>query len=294
VTSAPPVNWKPIIRQALTIVRSYPYLITLRQLHYRLVMTPGLGYRNVKAHYSRLSDLTAKARREGTFDALQDQTREIYQGQSWTSPGDGINWLTERYRRDRTEGQDYVIYLAGEKATLLAQLRSWFSTNTVDAAGNLLYGSDVNRSLGFPIILTRGYGSQSYVDEVREHVEADGRQAILVYAGDFDPSGEDILRDFTERCPVWEEVKHIAVRPEQIQSLNLPVALGKDTDSRAASFIERHGQLVQVEVEAIPPDDLRTLYTDALSDYWDEDAFETSLEQEQADRARLAEIASAV
>jgi hypothetical protein len=293
VPGNPPVNWKPIIRQALNIVRGYPYLITLRQLHYRLVMTPGLGYENRQSHYSRLSELTARGRREGTFDALQDQTREIYQRISWTSPSDGIDWLTERYERDRTEGQDYTIYLAGEKATLLAQLRSWFATNTIDAnTRERLYGEDDAKSLGFPIILTRGYGSQSYLDEVRDHVQDDGRKAILIYAGDFDPSGEDILRDFLVRCPVWEDIKHIAVRPEQVVDMNLPVAPGKAKDSRAAAFEARHGELIQVEVEAIPPDDLRRLYTDALNEFWDADVFQASLEQEQADRARLRDIAA--
>jgi hypothetical protein len=289
--SGTPINWKPIIRQALNVVRGYPYLITLRQLHYRLVMTQGLGYLNTNNHYKRLSELTARGRREGVFDALQDQTREIYERISWDSPSDGINWLTARYERDRTEGQDHTIYLAGEKATLLAQLRSWFATNTVDQNGSRLYGEDDQASLGFPIILTRGYGSQTYLDNVKEHVLNDGRKAVLIYAGDFDPSGEDILRDFLARCPVWEDVRHIAVRPEQVVDLNLPVTPGKDTDSRAAAFIERHGELMQVEVEAIPPDTLRDLYTDALEEFWDAATFRASLEQEQADRARLREIA---
>jgi len=288
-----PVNWRPIIRQANTIVGGYPYLITLRQLHYRLVMTPGLGYQNTNNHYKRLSTLTAEGRRQGTFRQLQDQTREIHQNRSYDSPSEAIDALVRTYQRDRTEGQDYVIYLAGEKATLLAQLRSWFSTNYVDRdTGQRLYGPDDDKSLGFPIILTRGYGSQSYLDEVRQHVNEDGRKAILIYAGDFDPSGEDILRDFTERCPVWFDVQHIAVRPEQVDDLNLPVAPGKATDSRAKAFIERHGELMQVEVEAIPPETLRDLYTNALSQYWDGDVFQASLVKEQADRRRLASIAS--
>jgi hypothetical protein len=36
------------------------------------------------------------------------------------------------------------------------------------------------------------------------------------------------------------------------RSNGLPVAPGKDTDSRAAAFIAQHGRSVQVEVEALP------------------------------------------
>jgi hypothetical protein len=286
-----PTRWDPIIDAARGIVNGYSYLITLRQLHYRLVMTPDLGYLNKDGFYKQLSSKTADLRRRGLFPALQDQTREIYSPNTFDSPSQAVNALARSYTRDRTEGQDYTIYLAGEKATLLAQLRSWFATNYVDQDGNRLYGPDDDKALGLPIILTRGYGSQSYLDEVREHVENDGRKAVLIYAGDFDPSGEDILRDFLARCDVWEEIEHIAVRPNQVDDLNLPVALGKATDSRAQGFIDRHGELVQVEVEAIPPDTLRDLYSAALEQYWDTDAFEVCLVQEQADRVQLREIA---
>jgi hypothetical protein len=90
-------------------------------------------------------------------------------------------------------------------------------------------------------------------------VVADGRDAVLVYAGDFDPSGEDILRDFTERCDVWTKVEQIAVLPGQVHGLGLVKNPGKDKDSRAGQFVVRHGELVQVEVEAIEPDTLEGL-----------------------------------
>jgi hypothetical protein len=41
--------------------------------------------------------------------------------------------------------------------------------------------------------------------------------------------------------------------------------VGKATDSRAAAFKARHGRLVQVELEALAPDDLRQLFEDALA-----------------------------
>lgn len=122
--------------------------------------------------------------------------------------------------------------------------------------------------LGPPIVLLRGYGSQTYVDDVAHLARRDGRKAVLIYGGDFDPSGEDILRDFTERCEVWDQVEHIAVRPGQVDELGLVVNPGKASDSRAGAFVARHGELVQVEVEAIEPDVLRQLYTAALEGFW--------------------------
>jgi hypothetical protein len=94
-----------------------------------------------------------------------------------------------------------------------------------------------------PIVLTRGYGSQTYLDDIASMVYRDGRDAVLIYAGDLDPSGEDILRDLEGRCAVFDKVEHIAVLPGQIDELGLPVNAGKSTDSRAAGFVARHGEL---------------------------------------------------
>jgi hypothetical protein len=115
----------------------------------------------------------------------------------------------------------------------------------------------------------------------------------LIYAGDLDPSGEDILRDFTERCDVWSKVEHIAVRPEQIDELGLSVNPGKSSDSRATAFRSRHRDLglVQVEVEAIPPDTLQRLYTDAMAPWWDVSIAQAVLERERMEREQLNRIA---
>ena len=44
---------------------------------------------------------------------------------------------------------------------------------------------------------------------------------------------------------------------------------------------------MQVELEALDPETLQGLYTDALADFWDTSAFRTSLDAEKADRLDL-------
>lgn len=293
--------WEPIIDAARTIVLSYAYEITLRQLHYRLVMTAGLGYANTVGDYHRLSALTAEGRRDGSFPALLDQTRETHRANSWENPADALTSIRYWYRRDRTDGQTNLLVLAGEKATLLAQLEAWFD------------------DLGLPIVLLRGYGSQTYVDDVRSMVDRDGRDPVLIYAGDFDPSGEDILRDFLDRCDVFDpaNVKRIAVREPQITPLGLVVNEGKPEDSRAVRFVDRYPALhaahglgdakmvrvkggmmrptpVQIEVEAIDPNVLQALYQAAIDLYWDTSAYDAVVQAEVADLALLREVQSAV
>jgi hypothetical protein len=262
-------DWRPIIDAANAAVRTYPYLITLRQLHYLLVSDPDSEYRNTDNDYDKLSEKTAKARREGWFPSLRDDTRAIHQAPWWASPADALADLVDQYRYDRTAGQDNLLVLGGEKATLLAQLDDWFG------------------ELGLPIVLLRGHTSQTYVDKVAARVLDDGRPAVLLYAGDLDPSGDDILRDFLKRCPVFAKVERVAVTETQINDLGLTRNPGKPSDSRAKTFVAKYGTLFQVEVEAIPPQDLRDAYQDALDRWWDESAYEEALAQEEADREQL-------
>jgi hypothetical protein len=215
-------NWCEIVDQAAEIVRSYSTGVTLRQLFYRLVSAEVLP--NTTSAYKTLSARTAEARREDGFPALIDRTRTIRQVAFSAAPADAINELIAGYRLDRTEGQEVAIYLGVEKIALVGQLWSWFG------------------DLGVPILALGGYASQTYCDEIADHVEAEGRGAVLIYAGDFDPSGEDIDRDLEERTDhCFQRVVRIALNPDQIELYGLPPQLGKATDARANGFVARHG-----------------------------------------------------
>lgn len=261
------LNWSELLAEAAAIVSSYDTLVTLRQLFYRLVAAGRLP--NTVNAYKGLSRYTAEARRLGTFPALMDRTRTIHRNLTFASPAEAHAWLSLIYRRDRTAGQEFSVYLAVEKAGIVEQLREWFG------------------EFGVPILALGGYGSQTYVDDVVKDVEARDRPAVLLYAGDHDPSGEDIDRDFIERTDCWDQVRRVALTAEQVEEYALPPQPGKATDSRAARFIARHGRLVQVELDALPPDVLRGLFSQALGEWWDPTAFRAALEEEQEDRAEL-------
>ena len=63
--------------------------------------------------------------------------------------------------------------------------------------------------------------------------------------------------------------------------------LGKASDSRAAGFLERHGELVQVELEALDPNDLHALLEQHIAPLLDRDLI---AEQRQRQRAEAAEL----
>jgi hypothetical protein len=274
------VSWVPVLNEARTIVESYDTQVTLRQLFYRLVATQLIP--NLQSYYRRLSAHTARGRRDGSFPDLADETSEIHQPLSFESTQDALDRLVEWYQRDRTEGQPLSIYLAVEKRGMVNQLEAWFG------------------DMGLPILALGGYASQSYCDEIRRHVQAQGRPAILLYAGDHDASGEDIERDFIARTDCWKETRRIALTPQQVTDPNYQIPEYAPTDEelrklqddpRAKAFEQRHGSLVQYELDALPPDDLRYLYQTAIDEYWDESAYQAVLAREDEERDRLTALA---
>jgi hypothetical protein len=268
-----------MIRRAVEIVNSYDTPVTLRQLFYRLVVE-GLIV-NKDACYVMLSMITAEARRESNFPDLADNGRTIHSYESWSSPADALRDATACYRRNRTDGQGIALYLAVEKATLVAQMQSWFG------------------DLGIPILALRGYSSESYERQIAEHINAstNGRPVVVLYAGDFDATGEDIMRNFkvqlTRRGIMSWTLEQVALTDEQVAEYKLPEYAGKPGDPRAKGFAERHGRLAQVEVEALAPEQLRDLYQRALDRHWNQHAHEAVLDVEQSERQEMARFINA-
>jgi hypothetical protein len=219
--------------------------------------------------YKGLSRYTARARREGWFPDLIDRQRSIHRFRTFESPSEALAWLKAIYRRPRDENQEWTIVLGVEKSGIVEQLSAWFG------------------DYGVAIVALGGYASQSYIDEIVKDVERQGRPAVFIYAGDFDASGEDIERDFLLRTDCWDEQHRIALMPQQVIDYNLPPLPGKHWDSRAAGFEAKYGQLVQVELDALDPNDLQRLYEDRFFAYWDPDVHQRSLDREEREEAQL-------
>lgn len=261
------IDWPSVVDLAATIAASYSTPVTLRQLFYRLVAVGKLP--NVDTSYKTLSARTAAARRDGWFPALLDQGRTIEIARSWPSASAMLAEQVDRFRLDHAGGQPYTIVIGVEKATMAEQLWSWFA------------------DYGVPIVALRGYSSETLERRVIRHVESQDRPAVLLYAGDHDPTGEDIDRNFIHQTDCWDEVVRVALSGEQVDRYALPAMPGKASDSRADGFIAKHGRLVQVELEALDPDTLRELYEDAFNDFWDTSAYDTVVAEEEEQRGVL-------
>ncbi len=110
----------------------------------------------------------------------------------------------------------------------------------------------------YGVTLNVGKGSDGWssVHDAAERL-ADG--AVILYFGDFDPSGEDMVRSLGQRLGMvggTPEIVKCALTVGDIERYHLPPYPAKKTDSRAAAFVAKHGD-VAVELDALPAGVLR-------------------------------------
>jgi hypothetical protein len=262
------------IKQAICDALNADWPMTIRQLFYRLV---GLGVidKTETEYKSTVVRLLGEMRRSGEvpFQMIADNTRWMRKPTTYSSLDSMLQRSAESYRRSVWDTQDAYVEVWLEKDAL---------------AGVLV---DVTSEWDVPLMVTRGYPSISYLHTAAEAIAAQRKPAFLYYLGDHDPSGVDItraveqgLREFAPEADITFE--RVAVNLDQIQSMSLPTRPTKGTDSRSKNFVGG-----SVEVDAIPPTELKRIVGDCITRHIDEDAFDRLMDIEQAERETLYRIA---
>ena len=166
---------------------------------------------------------------------------------------DALRLTAQTYRRALWQDSDVTVEIWLEK----------------DALAGVLY--PITAEYDVPLMVTRGYPSLTFLQSAAEEYENDDREVYIYYFGDWDPSGKDISRvverDLNELAPNTEIIfDRVAVTEEQITTMSLPTRPTKKTDTRAKNF-----QGESVEVDAIPPDDLRFLARLCIEQHLDQE-----------------------
>ena len=268
-----------MIDQVNSVIDTYQALglrLTLRQIFYQLV-TRNL-IRNTERAYKNLGGLVSDGRLAGLidWDMVEDRIRRPVVPNQFNNLEELVDAALASYRLPRWGGQENYVELWVEKDALsgvLAPLANEFHA---------------------VLMVNRGYSSQSAMyDSYRRfrRQERDGKHNILLYLGDHDPSGEDMLRDIQGRFDtfgVQVSVEKIALTIEQVQQYNPPPNPAKVTDSRFERYASEFGDECW-EVDALPPDVLDTLVRDAFQEVLDEEAMEEVKEEEERDKELLKE-----
>ena len=264
--------------------------LTLRQLFYQLVQC---GYiPNNQTSYHRLMSIVAKGRIQGYIDwgAIEDRSRSTQEWQTDTDADSFIDWQREAYFAPDTYNRDL-------RQTQEQGLEIWVEK---DALMSLV--ARAAEPYQVPVVAARGYASVSYKHEcatrINQRFTNKGQTTKILYLGDFDPSGMDMLpamiKTMTCELGVGSAIvqsERVALNPEQVDTYDLPNnpdAL-KKSDSRAKEFIAKYGD-VSVELDALSPEDLMQVVADAIERNTTMVQFEAELEGQDQDRRRIAEL----
>lgn len=267
-----------LIEAARQVLESY-HPMTLRQCYYQLVSNYKDLLKNDPKEYKRLSVALVKARQEGMipWEWLEDRTRQPKVIDMYARLSDFVNAAKEWYHRDVWPDQPGFVVVWVEK----------------DALSGIFWKHC--GAFGVPLIVGRGYNSWSIRKEVADMIEthqAEDRETTILYFGDFDPSGEDIVRDLRDSFEVFglaPEVIKVALTPEQIEKYGLPPDFAKKSDARAAKFIALHGEKSAVELDALPPQVLGQMIEEAVKDRLDMSAMRRAWQGTREDRVKLIE-----
>ncbi len=264
-----------LLEKIKTILNEYSeqgIKVTLRQLYYQLVSRDIIP--NKSNEYNKLSGLLTNARYYGMidWDAIEDRIRIPKIPNVFPDIDNLIYSACQSYQLDRWEGQENYVEIWSEK----------------DALSSVIYPLISKYQITF--VVNRGYASATSMYEASQRfIKQEDKKNIILYLGDHDPSGLDMIRDIKERLTefgIEVLVIPIALSQEQIEAYKLPPNPAKITDPRAKWYIETYGNK-SWEVDALRPDVLQELIEENILNFLNLEKYEKVKKQELRDIKKL-------
>lgn len=265
---------KWIIQNSIDICSQYEHgILTLRGLHYQLV---GLGMINDIQHYKRVVNAMIDARWNEliSFNQFSDLDRGMVGETAHvvTDLNDQIllgkeqvrAWMSS-YHKNRWENQPIYPEILIEKKALQGVF------------------APIADKWDIALGACKGYPSLTFLHDIYKRFKYIEKEIIILYFGDYDPSGEDIPRSIIEnleRFGIRVDLRRIALMENQVIAWHLPPAPAKITDSRTSNW----DGLGQVELDAVKPEKLQSLCEDAIETIFDHNLFSILQKEEKNER----------
>ena len=248
--------------------------MTIRQLFYRLVSVQALE-NNVR-DYKKLSRVMTDARESAQvpFEWIVDRSRPTYTPNVFNDLKDGLTALRNCYRKDYWQDQPAHVETWTEKDAIIGSIEP------------------VTDEMGVTVRVSRGFTSTTRVHEIASVFAGISKPIFVYYLGDHDPSGRAIELDLYDRISSYGpdfQMARLAIREEDIDDFNLPPLRIKTSDTRAAAFRRAFGNRC-VELDALPPEELRWRVRRAIDRHIEKRAWDRALAVEQAEQESIASI----
>ncbi|MDT7888610.1 MAG: hypothetical protein RQ885_06500 [Desulfurococcales archaeon] len=336
-------NWSAIVEEARRFAaehkEKYGVAPTLRAIFYVLVSKGFIS--NTRSSYNYLSKVLSEKRIAGEFEwgLIEDRTRtKIRRRRSDLLERDfreaemrlllyidaGINIIT-RFYVNPWDDQPRRVIVAIEKDALLPLIDAMINKATGELVDGEVWAEPAYVE---ELIVMRGYNSTTEMKKLADEINSlpEDVKPVVLLLGDFDPSGEDIARDFRERLIEISgrsdiEFEKVAVTLDQIIELDLPASpesienvekLMRDTryrgfveklekmasqDQRYRELVERYrtpdGEIaMMVELDALAaiyPDYLERVLKEAIKRHFDVKTYLEKTKPKMEEQKRIAE-----
>lgn len=286
------IEWKPstrsshllvIIDDIITDYQSQGYTLTLRQLYYQLVSRDLIP--NTVQQYNSIGNLVSNGRMAGLIDwsAIEDRGRYTQSNNHWSSPSQILRAAAAEFYKDKWADMYRHVEVWSEK----------------DAVTGIV--KPICESLDVSYMANKGYSSQTALYNAADRFkgkidEKINREVTVLYVGDHDPSGMDMVRDISERLELFMEdyacyltVERIALNMDQVNLYNPPENPAKTTDSRYASYRAEYGES-SWELDALDPKVLSSIVNDAILEHIDLDEFNRVTHEDKEGKKLLNNI----
>ena len=248
--------------------------MTVRQVFYQATVLDVVDKN--EAGYNKVQTDLVAMRRNGTlpYDWLADSTRWQRKPRTFGSIEEALQDTARLYRKSLwRDARSYV--------------EVWLEK---DALAGVI--TPITSEYDVPLMVARGYASLSFLHSAAEAIAELDVPAYIFHLGDYDPSGvnaaEKIEQTLRELAPNAEiHFERIGVTQYQIENLKLPTRPTKQSDSRAKGFGD-----ISVELDAIPPDWLRSLVRVCIEEHLPQDQLRVLKVAEESERAILSKMVS--
>ena len=235
--------------QAMHDAAEKAHPITGRGIGYKLFtagLIPSMSTNDMQRVYRLLKD----AREQGDipWEWIVDETRAIERVSTWDDPEHYARCVARSYRRDFWNQQPHRVQVWSEKGTVRRVLAPVLD----------------HYAVGF--LPVHGFSSATAAHDIAE--DDDGRDLIVLYVGDYDPSGmymseEDLPARFTKYDGEHVKLKRIALTVKQLRGLPSFPASAKKKDPRYKWFVKNYGKRCW-ELDAMDPNKLRNCVEKAI------------------------------
>jgi hypothetical protein len=249
--------------------------ITGRGVGYKL-FAAGLIDSMSRPEMARVYRLLKQARENEIipWDWIVDETRAIERVSTWRDPAAYAECVARSYRRDFWDQQPHRVQVWSEKGTVRGVL------------------APVLNSYAVGFLAVHGFSSATVAHDIAE--DDDGRDLVVLYVGDRDPSGVymsevDLPNRFAKYGGDHIKPQRIALTREQVHDLPSFPATDKRKDPRYRWFVSNYGDRCW-ELDAMDPNDLRDCVEDAIVRLIEQTAWQRCEVVNEAEQESLKDI----